>query len=52
MSKFNTKLLDLIVCPKTGSELTYDKKRNILVSKNKKYTYPIKDGLPILLINE
>ncbi|MAY90298.1 MAG: hypothetical protein CMN00_03820 [Rickettsiales bacterium] len=52
MNEFNTKLLDLIVCPKTGSELTYDKKRNILVSKNKKYTYQIKDGLPILLINE
>jgi uncharacterized protein YbaR (Trm112 family) len=43
------KLLSLLQCPITGQDLVYDKSRDILVTKNGKYGYPInKDGVPDL----
>jgi len=50
--KFNKKILDFIVCPRTKSKLSYDSKKNILISENKKYTYPVKNGVPILLVDD
>tara|TARA_B100001029_G_C14884697_1_gene351981 strand:+ start:372 stop:545 length:174 start_codon:yes stop_codon:yes gene_type:complete len=43
-------LLDLLVCPKSGGKLVYDKNTNELVCKQSKLAYPIKDGIPIMLI--
>ena len=43
-------LLDLLVCPKSGGKLVYDKKANELICKQSKLAYPIKDGIPIMLI--
>ena len=43
-------LLDLLVCPKSGGKLVYDKNTNELVGKQSKLAYPIKDGIPIMLI--
>ena len=44
-------LLDLLVCPKSGGKLVYDKNTNELVCKQSKLAYPIKDGIPIMLID-
>ena len=46
------KLLKILVCPKTGSKLSFDKEKNELVSKKGKLAYPIRDNIPILLENE
>tara|TARA_B100000963_G_scaffold82416_1_gene70189 strand:+ start:510 stop:671 length:162 start_codon:yes stop_codon:yes gene_type:complete len=46
---FDEKWLDLLVCPKTGQELTYDKKKQILLTKDKKKSYVIMDGIPRLI---
>ena len=43
-------LLDLMVCPKSGGKLVYDKNANELICKESKLAYPIKDGIPIMLI--
>ena len=43
-------LLDLLVCPKSGGKLVYDKNANELICKEFKLAYPIKDGIPIMLI--
>ena len=43
-------LLDLLVCPKSGEKLVYDKNTNELICKESKLAYPIKDGIPIMLI--
>ena len=43
-------LLDLLVCPKSGGKLVYDKNANELLCKESKLAYPIKDGIPIMLI--
>ncbi len=50
--KFNEKILEFLICPRTKSKLTYDQKKNILVSANKKYSYPIKNGVPMLFIED
>ena len=46
---FDRKWLDLLVCPKTVQELTYDSKKKLLLTKDKKISYAIKDGIPKLI---
>ena len=46
---FDRKWLDLLVCPKTGQELTYDSKKKLLLTKDKKISYVITDGIPTLI---
>ena len=45
-------LLKILICPKTGSKLSFDKEKNELFSKKAKLAYPIRDNIPILLENE
>ena len=47
-----SKLLEILVCPKTGGKLKYDKKRNELISLKANLAYPIRDEIPILLEKE
>jgi len=44
------KLLEILVCPKTHSALIQH--GDELISKEAKLAYPIRDGIPIMLINE
>ena len=46
---FDRKWLDLLVCPKTGQKLTYDSKKKLLLTKDKKISYAIKEGIPRLI---
>jgi uncharacterized protein YbaR (Trm112 family) len=46
------KLLEILVCPMTKSPLTYDKDAQELISSQAKLAYPIRDGIPIMLIDE
>ena len=50
--KFDLKILDIIVCPATKQKLTFDEKNNQLISKKAKLAYPIREGIPILLVDE
>ena len=45
-------LLKILICPKTGSKLLFDKAKNELISKKAKLAYPVRDNIPILLENE
>ena len=45
-------MLKILVCPKTGSKLLFDKNKNELISEKGKLAYPIRDNIPILLENE
>lgn len=49
---FDPSILKIIVCPLTKEKLLYDKKNNELISKKAQLAYPIKDGIPILLLEE
>ena len=43
------KLLEILVCPKSGGKLTYDERKNELISVKANLAYPIKNNIPILL---
>ena len=46
------KLLEILVCPLTKGPLRYDAAREELVSEQAGLAYPIRDGIPIMLIEE
>ena len=46
------KLLELLVCPVSKDKLHYDKKNQELVSKSAKLAYPIRNGIPIMIVEE
>ena len=45
-------LLECLVCPATRTPLRLDASTNELVSDEAKLAYPIRDGVPILLIEK
>jgi uncharacterized protein YbaR (Trm112 family) len=45
-------LLGLLVCPITRGTLRYDAARQLLISDEAKLAFPIRDGIPIMLVNE
>lgn len=45
-------LLTKLVCPVTGGPLTFAKSENELISRSAKLGFPIRDGIPILVISE
>ncbi len=52
MKNMSPKLLDLLVCPLTKGPLVYDESAQELISKAAKLAYPIRDGVPIMLVDE
>ena len=52
MNSFDVKILDVLVCPKTKKPLTYNKETQELVNEDNSLAYPIKDGIPVMLVNE
>ena len=46
------RMLEALVCPQTHNSLTYDGERQELVSKAAGLAFPIRDGIPIMLIDE
>lgn len=48
----NQKLFELLVCPLSMGPLEYDAKKGELISRHSKLAYPIRDGVPVLLVDE
>ena len=46
------KLLEILVCPLTKGLLTYDQEADELVSEQAGLAFPIRDGIPIMLVDE
>ncbi|MCH7942928.1 MAG: Trm112 family protein [Proteobacteria bacterium] len=46
------KLLEILVCPLTKGTLRYDRDRQELISDQAGLAYPIRDGIPIMLVDE
>ncbi|ACP26924.1 uncharacterized protein YbaR (Trm112 family) [Sinorhizobium fredii] len=51
-SRVDPKLLELLVCPLTKGRLRYDAEAHELVSEKARLAYPIRDGVPIMLVSE
>ena len=52
MSDIDRKMLEYLICPQTGGRLKYDEERQELVSNSAHLAYPIRDGIPIMLVSE
>jgi uncharacterized protein YbaR (Trm112 family) len=50
--KPDPRLLEMLVCPLTRAPLVYDAARNELVSAKAGLAFPIRDGIPIMLVDE
>ena len=46
------KLLEILVCPLTKAPLRYDRAAQDLISDEAGLAYPIRDGIPIMLVDE
>lgn len=46
------RMLEALVCPLTQAPLSYDAARQELVSRPAKLAYPIRDGIPVMLVDE
>ena len=52
MHAVDKKVLEILVCPLTKGTLRYDADKQELVSDKAKLAYPIRDGIPIMLVEE
>ena len=51
-SGVDPKLLEILVCPVTRGPLEYDAAAGELISRQAGLAFPIRDGIPIMLIDE
>ncbi len=49
---FDRRMLEALVCPKTGGRLEYDAEKEELVSKSANLAFPIRNGIPVMLLDE
>ena len=52
LKSVDPKLLEILVCPKTKGNLKFDHDRQELISQQAGLAYPIRDGVPIMLVEE
>ncbi len=50
--EIDPKLLEILVCPMTKVPLRYDEAAQELISDQAGLAYPIRDGIPVMLIDE
>jgi hypothetical protein len=46
------RLLEILVCPQSRGPLRYDRERQELISMQSRLAYPVREGVPILLVDE
>ncbi|WP_136442969.1 Trm112 family protein [Pacificoceanicola onchidii] len=49
---FDPRMLEALVCPVTQGGLRYDAEAQELVSKAAKLAFPIRNGIPVMLVDE
>lgn len=52
MSKLDKKLLDILACPLSKGPLRYDEEKQELISDKAGLAFPIREGIPIMLVEE
>ena len=48
----DSRLLDILVCPICKGPLVYNKQDNELICKGDRLAYPIRDDIPVMLVDE
>lgn len=51
-ASFDRRMLEALVCPQTQTRLSYDAEAQELVSKAAGLAFPIRNGVPVMLVDE
>jgi uncharacterized protein YbaR (Trm112 family) len=49
---FERRMLEALICPQTQTTLEYDADAQELISRKASLAFPIRNGIPIMLVNE
>ena len=52
VTPFDRRMLEALICPRTQTTLVYDASRQELISRSANLAYPIRNGIPVMLIDE
>ena len=50
--QMSRRMLEALICPVTRGRLSYDAERQELVSKAAHLAFPIRNGIPVMLVDE
>ncbi|MEB8388216.1 Trm112 family protein [Rhodobacteraceae bacterium KMM 6894] len=50
--EFDRRMLEALICPQTKDTLEYDAEAQELISRHAGLAFPIRSGIPILLVDE
>jgi len=45
-------LLEILVCPNDRGDIEYHESEQVIVCRRCGYRYPVRDGIPVMLIDE
>ncbi|CAN7483165.1 Trm112 family protein [Trinickia sp. LjRoot230] len=48
----DARLLEILVCPICKGQLRYDRAQQELICQADKLAYPVRDGIPVMLVDE
>jgi uncharacterized protein YbaR (Trm112 family) len=51
-ARADPRVLEVLVCPQTRTQLVYDAARQELISRAARLAYPIRDGIPVMAPEE
>jgi uncharacterized protein YbaR (Trm112 family) len=51
-SVIDPRLLEMLVCPLSKTVLEYDRANQELISRTARLAFPIRDGIPIMVLDE
>ncbi|MDG1449445.1 MAG: Trm112 family protein [Ascidiaceihabitans sp.] len=51
-TKAERSMLEALICPRTQTTLRYDADAQELISKAANLAYPIRNGIPVMLVDE
>lgn len=49
---FDRRMLEALVCPETRATLEYDAEKQELISRGAGLAFPIRNGIPVMLVDE
>ena len=52
VSDFDPRMVEALVCPQTHAPLAYDAERQELISRAAGLAFPIRGGIPVMLVDE
>ncbi|HEV2950929.1 MAG TPA: Trm112 family protein [Actinomycetota bacterium] len=48
----DAELLEILVCPNDRGDIDYHEDEQVIVCRTCRFRYPVRDGIPVMLIDE